>query len=728
MHPLLKDATEEQRAIISHVDGPAFVSAAPGSGKTRSVTYRIAYLIDQGADPRNIIGITFTNKAANEMKERVKQLIDPRLARKVWLSTFHSFCVRLMKANPLFYDVGRDFGIADESDSKQLVTLAIAKVMGKSEKEVKKMSGNGDVPHVRRWISGHKDNLLTSDELLVRKHDDEHAVPFSNFIPYYAEYQRMLRQNNLLDFDDLIMRTVLKLRRSEEQQEFFAQHLHYLMVDEYQDTNFAQFELIRLISRVRKNVLTVEDGDQSIYKFRGADPVNTKRFFTAFPDTKTYLLQMNFRSVPGIAAVANQVIVQNEREHAKQIITHKTEGPQPLMVETENPEREAAWIIGTIRDLVRGRGYTWKDFAIIYRIRSVSRAMEDEAVAKNMPYRVVGALNFYSRAHIKDILAYCRLFVYPHDDSAFTRIYNKPARGIGPANFARFAAEAIEPDYSLMKTLRKGLYQNVTNAGALSGFRKLKRIYKDLRGIGGHEVAPIIQHIIQSSGYRYFAENIKDTDRSDRLQEDLNELIAAAETFDATRARKRSRGVSGFLEHAALMQRDSKDEDDNVVTMMTAHASKGLEFPCVFVASCVEGVLPLKPRSEDGGVMTPNKVAAHFEEERRVFYVAITRAEERLFITYPLIRRFGPDISNCIASRFCREAGPTLEFHSTVDPNKTLQVGRTAGGRRKPRIRDGGVTDLMLLRERKRRNSATPGDLAALAAEEKRLRVVVEDA
>lgn len=1099
MHYLLEDATEEQRAVITHVDGPAFVSACPGAGKTACITKRIAYLIDQGVHPRNIIGITFTNKAANEMKERVKQLIDPALGRKVWLSTFHSFCVKLMRADTQFYGVRPNFGIADETDSKQLLTLAMAKTLGKSEKEIKAISGTGDIGHVRRWISAQKDLVLTPDELDVLKEREPKRIRFPEFIRYYRAYQQLLRRNNLLDFDDLILQTVLKLQRGREKQEFFAQHLHYLMVDEYQDTNFAQFELIRLISQVRGSVLVVGDleqcfpgeveihtphgprridslteGDEivcgsghgtcttqkiekvmrrhhegelvavktksgrtiratpehcffgrlpqsddgrhyvymmhkkgvgyrigrcqsyssqgrgdrafgvvcrarqehadeawvlrvcgtkeeaveqeamlaagfgipqvvfhvsgrklvmtqdsvdkifaaidtrkrakkaldrlglsidhphyslvaggantsrrtvhlrlfgsgkkrrprhewffnssemdlmdtavangikahvthrttrqrwgtktalvdhdealrgaqhavevlgarldqqaylteegthqympvgnlfvgcrvpvvvegrvvddevvevsredysgyvydlsipeyrnycaegllvhnSIYGWRGADTENLKRFYKTFPDTKTYLLQKNFRSVPGIAAAANKVIQYNERLHAKEIVTHKQEGHLPSLVETENTEKEAVWILDTIRNLVKAGRYAWKDFAVIYRIRSLSRSLEDEAVARNMPYRVIGSINFYSRAHIKDILAYLRLLVSPHDDSAFTRIHNKPARGVGPANFSRFAAAAEENDFSLMKTLRKGLYRDVAIGGALSGFRKLKRLYRDLRAIGTNEVTPLVEHIILNSGYQYFAQNIKDDDRSARMQEDLHELVAAASTFDASQIKKKSRGVLGFLEHAALMQRNDKEEDENVVTFLTAHASKGLEFPCVFVRGCVEGILPLMPRGEDGeDALDPQLRRQHFEEERRVFYVAITRAEERLFVSYPMLRNFQGQTINCTPSRFCREAGSTLEFVSMVDKSRPLRAN-TGGRRRRTHtssnvrvyrvdIPDGGVGDIMALRERKRRGTATEGDLALLAEEEARRRATVEDA
>jgi len=742
MHPLLQDATDEQRVVIKHLNGPAFVSAAPGSGKSFCVTRRIAYLIDQGVDPNNIIGITFTNKAANVMKERVKKLVDPRLGRCVWLSTFHSLCVRLLRADYQFYGVRKNFGIADEADAKQTLTLAMAKVTGVSEKDVKKKSGAGDVGHVRRWISAQKDLVLTPGDVERIQEETPGKIKFTQFVPYYREYQRLLRKNNLLDFDDLIVRVVRKLRRSEEKQKFFAKHLHYLMVDEYQDTNFAQFELIRLMSKFRKNVVVVGDSDQSVYGWRGADIHNADRFYSSFEEAKTYMLQINFRSTPGIAAAANRVIQNNQRLHAKEIVANRKDGPGPLVVETENVEEEAKCIINSIRDFVRKGQYTWKDFAVIYRIRSLSRSLEDEAVARNIPYRVIGSINFYSRAHIKDILAYCRLVVYPHDDSAFTRIYNKPTRGIGPVNFARFAAEADKHEFSLMKTLRKGMYVDVVNSTALSGYRKLKSLYRELRkGDPRKSAAPFIKHIILNSGYRYMAENIKEEERSERMKEDLDELITAATTYDELSKGKRGQGLAGFLEHAALMQQNDKrgkQEEDNSVTFLTGHAAKGMEFPVVFVRGAVNGIMPLNPRSDDGDELSTDEVKQHFEEERRVFYVAITRAEERLFVTYPLMRRMHGGAINCSPSQFIREAGDTLSFVSLVDQNKTLQAG-TTNKRYLTRTKrnklfafrtppDPSVDQLLRLRERKRMGTATKGDLEALAAEEARMRSVVEDA
>lgn len=702
MEKLLEGATEEQRAAILHKNGPAFVTAPAGAGKTLLITRRCARILDADRPP-NIVGITFTNKAANEMRERVKKLVDPRLVQFVWLSTFHSYCVSILRKNPVCYRVRSDFGIADESDSKDFVTLAMAHVTGRSEKDVRKYSGTGDVQHVRKWISHHKNGLRLPGDLK----DLGKEVKFREFIPYYERYRELLAKNNLLDFDDLIMQVVLGLRASEEEQDKFAEHLHYLMVDEYQDTNLAQFEFIKLITQKRGNVFVVGDLAQSIYGFRGADAQNADKFFQTFPEATIYHLRKNFRSRPGIIEAANLVIKHNKHKYSTEVVPVKTGGAKPELHELKNPEDEAAFIFSTIKALVQQGGASWKDFAVLYRIRSLSRALEDEAVARNIPYRVVGSINFYSRAAIKDILAYARLLIYPHDNAAFTRIHNKPSRGIGPVNFARFVAEADED--SLMKTLRLARYVNVVNGPALTGFRKLKAIFAQLREVGVDQAAPAIEAIVKQSGYLHFAENLRDVERSERMVEDLHELVAAAAAFD--QSGKRKKGLAAFLEHAVLMQHDDKERDEDVVLLMTAHAAKGLEFPCVFVCGAVEGVLPLKPRSDDGEpVIDTAVVKAHYAEERRVFYVAVTRAEERLFITFPSIRRFGADVASCTPSRFAQEAKEALAVHlldeedrpSYYQKRPARQYGKSGASRqgsRQPKIPDGGVDDIIRSRQ-----------------------------
>jgi DNA helicase-2/ATP-dependent DNA helicase PcrA len=1013
---ILKGLTPEQRVAVLHLAGPAMVMSCAGSGKTSTITKRIAYLIKHGVSPTNIVGVTFTNKAAGEMKERVQRLVGGA-GRHVWLSTFHSFCATLLRANFKQYGVPRNFTIADEGDANELTKIAIATVARQMRRNPEENEEN--VRYVRSWISGHKDYVRTPDDL------NESNTRFPEYIPYYREYQRRLVHDGMLDFDDLIMKTVLGLRRNESLQKFYNHNIHHMLVDEWQDTNFSQFELVRLLTQQRGNVFIVGDTDQclpagtpittnngtrpietirkkdwvlggsgygytaygkvaavakrkyvgdlieiitesnrvvrgtpehcifgklptnaddkfyvylmykedvgcrigwcksyrsqgngksafgpivrmrqehadrtwilrvcndkneaaeweatlatrygiplvcfyssgrninitqegidhlfanidtkyraskcleqlglsfeyphytasggstahrttahfsmfaqgrkckgeygtvvhghtlslhsssknlwvsagkrlgghvtnrnprfrwkiqkslkdydklyeevrhvaenvnanimrtakftedktydfmpignafpgitvpvvqldskvrdekiisvkrvhydgyvydlsipelrnycannvlvhnSIYGWRGADILNTERFYKVFPETKTYTLQTNFRSVPGIAAVANALIAHNTNRPDKTIVTHKQKGETPKSYGLKTTEDETRFVINTIRDMVKLGKDDWRDFAIIYRIRSLSRAIEDEAVGRNIPYRVVGSLSFYNRAAIKDILAYARLLVNPQEDTSFTRIVNKPTRGIGAVSFAAFNRAAEVEDTRLFVALGKRLYDKCGMlASAADGFRRLRDVFAQWRRMDQRKAGPIIEAILKNSGYLGYAENIRDEKYRDRVIEDLYELVNAANQFDDTKdKKKRHKGLRGFLEHTQLMQQDEKDKDPNSVTLLTAHAAKGLEFKNVFVIGCVEGATPLYPRGEPGQTMTSDDIRQHYEEERRIFFVAVTRAQERLWLTWPRARRSRDgSLSMSSPSRFLEES------------------------------------------------------------------------
>lgn len=857
---ILKGLTPEQRVAVLHLAGPAMVMSCAGSGKTSTITKRIAYLIKHGVSPTNIVGVTFTNKAAGEMKERVQRLVGGA-GRHVWLSTFHSFCVTLLRANYKQYGVPRNFTIADEGDANGLAKIAIATVSAQMHRSPEEDDEN--VRYVRSWISGHKDYLRTPDDVAASN------TRFPEYIPFYREYQRRLVHDGMLDFDDLIMKTVLGLQRNEGLQKFYNDNIHHLLVDEWQDTNFSQFELVRLLTQRRGNVFIVGDTDQclpadtlvatptgeiyidkirerdevwagcgqrcvqaskvksvkarmysgpmvhvtlqdggvlratpehcvfglgknakrdgkdlvilggpdgghvikdpqgnvlatftqyddahrqaaaavdgpcglaiqldpdvapyrfmpigqlavgdavprlrdgkvvqttvqsvatnhyggwvfdldvpglrnycadgtfvhnSIYGWRGADIHNTERFYKAFPETKTYVLQTNFRSVPGIAAVANALIMHNTKRPDKTIVTHKRTGEIPKSYELRTTDDEARFVINTIRDMVKRGKDDWRDFAVIYRIRSLSRAVEDVAVGRNVPYRVIGSLSFYNRAAIKDILAYARLLVNPREDSSFARIINKPTRGIGTASFAAFNRAAEAEDMRLFVALGKRLYTKCgILASAVDGFRRLRDVFAMWRRMDQRKAGPIIESILHNSGYLGYAENIKDEKYRDRVIEDIYELVDAAKHFDEAKSKKRRKGLRGFLEHTQLMQQEDKDEDPNSITLLTAHAAKGLEFKNVFVIGCVDGVTPLHPREEPGRTLTPGDTQQHYEEERRVFFVAVTRAEERLWLTWPRARRsYGGGMTMSEPSQFLEE-GMVVDAYAEKEEKK----------------------------------------------------------
>ena len=720
--------TEEQLAAIMHREGPAYVTASPGAGKTAVVMRRIAHLISTGVDPNGIVGITFTNKAANVMKERICTLVDPRQAKRVWLSTFHSFCVQLLRASSKEYGVVRNFNIADESDAKEQVKIAAASVSGRSAQSLE--TNSDDIGFIRAWISNKKNQLLRPDDL------DKHTVKFPENIKIYQEYQRRLDHDQLLDFDDLIMKVVLGIRRNPALQKFYNQNIQFLMVDEYQDTNFAQFELIRLLTQLRGNVFVIADDDQSIYKFRGAEAENTTRYYDAYATSKTYAavvtykLQRNFRSVPGIAKVANRLIKYNKRLHEKEIIPHKTGGEDPKYRGFNTVEDEARYIMGTIRDMVRSHRAEWRDFAVIYRIRSLSRVLEDVAVANNVPHRVVGSLAFYNRAAIKDVLAYARLLVNPKEDVSFARIYNKPRRGIGDVTFSAFSALAEKQDLRLLRALGARIYRSLpVMKTTMAGLDSLRDIFSELRKMDQTNVATILRKILKLTGYLHFAEAIKDQEHRERVLEDLHELVAAAEFYDEQYKGSKKASLRGFLEHAQLMQQEDQQEDKNVVMLMTAHAAKGMEFKNVFVVGCVEGIMPLYPRSDHGEILTQEIVRAHYEEERRVFYVAITRAEERLWMTLPRTRRDykdGPALST--PSRFLYEAlgsdlqldqAPSMKTPETITPSS-----RTILKRNNQRVTidtTGGVNEIIQSRSRSQLSSR-PSQEDLQATKRERLR------
>jgi DNA helicase-2/ATP-dependent DNA helicase PcrA len=456
----------------------------------------------------------------------------------------------------------------------------------------------------------------------------------------------------------------------------------------------------------------------SIYKFRGANPENTDKFYDHFPETKTYLLTKNFRSLPGIAAVANTVIAKNERKHAKDIITHKSGGVKPKCLAFQSPDDEAYYIASTIVGLVKQKKYRWEDFALIYRIRSLSRALEDALVYQNVPYRVIGANTFYNRAVIKDLLSYLRLVVQPHDNAAYTRIHNKPTRGIGAVNFQRFASAADAEGLSLLQAHLMGKYKDVVQPSALHGFRSLKKLFATTRKMNHDKVAPVMEYIIRQSDYLGYVDKIRDPDRRAKVTEDIYELANATKAFDD---KSKKKGIMAYLDHVMLMQQDARDRDDNVVTLMTAHASKGTEFKNVFLVGCADGVLPLPPRNEAGGPLTDATLELkHYEEERRVFYVAVTRAEENLWITWPEQRMFNGNIGQQNPSQFIHEAADTLE-HLTLgggyNPNfrrrryekpqatkkrtpkpKTV-VKEDQPKRSKTRAKDGGVRDVIEMKK-----------------------------
>jgi len=648
MSNLLAGTTEEQRAAILHANGPAIVSAAPGSGKTMTITRRIAWLIQNGTDPTKIVGITFTNKAAKEMKDRVISLVGKK-GKDITLSTFHSYCCRLLRKYHKFFGLSKNFTIADESDSDTIFIHAVAIVEGTTDKDIKKSDLNLDI--LKAEISKAKNRLLLPDE--IKDHEEYSEKAYL----YYREYQRLLGANNMVDFDDMIMLFTLRIRNDKRMQNSFAKAIHYLLVDEFQDTNHAQFELIYWLSHIRRNIFVVGDLDQSIYGWRGAESrENEDNFFTSFPEAKIYLLQTNFRSTPPIVEAANAVIQHNARRIEKTSKANKTGGKKPIIYECETQRDEANLVITDICAAVRN-GKKWRDHAILFRTRNQHRWLEEACIKRNVPYIIIGAKGFFHRAVVKDILAYLSLSINPRDDISFTRIYNKPRRGFGAASFAKFSKVANDKNIPLLYMFRHmDICEDILSSNAFNAVKYMKVLFTKLIKADKRKVGDIVEMIVKLTDMEASFDKNK-PDVKNRQLDDMHEMIQAAHDYD----KEIGRGVLGFLEYASMMQTRPKGEDEhNKVMMMTVHAAKGLEFDSVYLVGAVEGIMPIL-RGTD--MMAPENITSLLEEERRVFFVAITRAETNLTITYPRIRLVGKNTLSCEPSRYLLEMGDTVRWN-----------------------------------------------------------------
>lgn len=636
----------------------SFVSNGFVSHNTRVITHRIAWLIEQGVDPRGIVGITFTNKAADEMKERVVALMQNRAARAVHLSTFHSFCVRMMRSWPASPGFDPKFGIADPDDQKQLILRAMANVTGRDLKLMTRLKGTDSWSYLQRRISGYKDLLQGPADVVVETDEDGKEKREDRFCKrVYAEYQKLLDRASLFDFDDLIMRAALALRHNANLRQHYGRVMTHIMVDEFQDTNYAQVELVRYLGEAHQNVFVVGDDDQSIYRFRGADPRNLTQFQSAFDAVKLYTLQTNFRSRPAITDFANAVIRRNRRLVDKTIVAHKDGGVKPRLVAARDPKDEAGWIALDIENRVRAGKFEFQDAAVIYRTKFLSRNVEEALVARGIPYKVVGAQSFFNRKPIKTILAYLRLTLNQHDDIAFGKVCNFPPRGFGDTSFAKFCAYAEKTEEALLPALQKLDATEHLSSKAATGAKNFLDIIRELQGMSAAAVGPLVEKAINLSGYRKYAERY-----DEEYREDVLSLLAELETAAAQFDKNVGKGATGFLEHAALMQSDTKeDENPNRVKLMTAHAAKGLEFPLVYLIGVTEGGFPLNYRNDENVIPSEEEIRSHFEEERRVFFVAATRAEERLTILWPRIQFYKGSTFDCEPSRFIHEAGDTIE-------------------------------------------------------------------
>ena len=648
-----------QREAVAQTEGSVLILAGAGSGKTRVLTPRIAYLMDEkGVNPWNILAITFTNKAAQEMRERVDKLVGFG-SESIWVSTFHSACVRILRRHidNLGYDT--NFTIYDTDDQKSLMK-DVCRKMNIDTKIYKERSLLAQISHA-------KDELLTPDDMEMKAAGDYNMKKVASV---YREYQAALRKNNALDFDDLIVKTVELFEKCGAVLEYYQERFKYIMVDEYQDTNTAQFKFISLLAQRYQNLCVVGDDDQSIYKFRGANIGNILGFEHVFPDARVIRLEQNYRSTRNILNAANQVIANNTERKAKTLWTENEEGSKVHFRQFLNAYEEAEYVAGEIGKLKRNGLGNYRDCAILYRTNAQSRIFEEKFIAANIPYKLVGGVNFYARKEIKDLLCYLKTIDNARDDLAVQRIINVPKRGIGATTLGRVQDYADNMGISLYEALR--VAEEVPSIGRslskIDGFVTFIQILKSKADV--MTVEEILQEVIDSTGYVAELE-AEDTEESRARIENIDELISKTVAYqEAMEEQNQPATLSGFLEEVALVADiDTVDPDQDYVLLMTLHSAKGLEFPKVFMVGMEDGIFPSHMTISYGD-------DGELEEERRLCYVGITRAMKDLTLTCAQQRMIRGETQYNRVSRFVREIPREL-----VDLGHTIQE-------KKPKVED----------------------------------------
>ena len=620
---LLDALNEPQRQAVMATDGPLLILAGAGSGKTRVLTHRTAYLIEEcGVNPYNIMAITFTNKAAGEMRERIDQMVGYG-SESIWVCTFHSTCVRILRRYIDRLGFGTNFTIYDSDDQKTLMKDICKRLEIDTKMYKEKMFLSA--------ISSAKDELIDPIEFETRAAGDYVKRKQAQV---YREYQQALKQNNALDFDDLIMKTVELFKLDKEVLASYQDRFRYIMVDEYQDTNTAQFELIRLLALKYQNLCVVGDDDQSIYKFRGANIYNILNFEHHFPDATVIKLEQNYRSTQNILDAANAVIANNQGRKEKRLWTDNGAGDKITFEQLDTAAEEADFVARDIARRVRKGEYQYKDCAILYRTNAQSRLFEERFITANIPYKIFGGVNFYARKEVKDLLAYLKTIDNGQDDLAVRRIINIPKRGIGAASINKVALYAQEQEISFYDALC--VAEQVPGLGkAAAKIRPFVLFIQSMKAKAKLlSVTDLLQEVIETTGYVRELE-AEGTDEAEARIENIDELISKAVDYAEG---EEAPTLNGFLENVALVADiDSFDENSDYVVLMTLHSAKGLEFPNVYLAGLEDGLFPSYMS------ITSDNSQAEIEEERRLAYVGITRAKKNLTITSARAHGAGAD-------------------------------------------------------------------------------------
>lgn len=657
---LLNGLNPEQQKAVKTVDGPLLLMAGAGSGKTRVLTHRIAYLmVEKGVNPYNILAITFTNKAAREMRERIQKMMGGA-ADDIWISTFHSMCVRILRRDIDRLGYNRNFTILDSTDQQSV----IKSILKDKNMDPKKF----DPRAILGTISSAKNELITPEEY-AKTAGDYFSQKVSDV---YEEYQRRLRKNNALDFDDLIMSTITLFIRVPEVLEYYQRKFQYIHVDEYQDTNRAQYMLVKLLAQRFQNLCVVGDSDQSIYRWRGADIANILSFEKDYPKASVILLEQNYRSTKKILLAANMVIQNNMNRKPKNLWTENAEGNKIMYYRADSEQGEAQFVIGKIQEQLRN-GRKLSDIAILYRTNAQSRVIEESFLKSNIDYSIVGGIKFYDRKEIKDILAYLRLISNPDDDISLQRIINVPKRAIGSTSIDKIANFATMHDLSMFQALETiemiGLSPKAEKAAA--EFRNLVSNYTHQQEY--LSVTELVEEVLDKTGYRDMLKAEKSLESQSRL-ENIDEFLTVTKSFEES---SEDKSLVAFLTDLALVADIDRLDDDgekktDFVTLMTLHSAKGLEFPVVFLIGMEEGVFP-----HSRSLMEEDEM----EEERRLAYVGITRAEEQLFITNAQMRTLFGRTNMNPESRFIKEIPADLVEDAVP---KVRRPAPTSGGRPAP--------------------------------------------
>ena len=658
----------EQKEAVSYLEGPLLVMAGAGSGKTKVLTCRIANLLAHGVNPYNILAITFTNKAANEMKSRAEKMIGDS-AKKVWLSTFHAMCAKILRAEiEATGTYKRNYLIYDTADSKKIILDCVNKLNLDAER----------FSHANNAISDLKNKLIDAANYKEIIFSNEDSNDFEkNLVNVYELYEKKMIEINALDFDDLIFIMVKIFKEHPEILEKYQERFKYILIDEYQDTNMAQYTLTKYLAAKYKNLCVVGDADQSIYGFRGANMQNILDFEKDYPDAKVIKLEQNYRSTKIILTAANSVIENNINRKEKTLWTENDTGSKINFIHCLSDRAEASFISREVRRLVTQENFNYNDIAILYRTNSQSRAFEEKFMQTDIPYIIVGSIKFYERKEIKDILAYLRLIINPRDDISFLRVINVPRRGIGPINLERLTSYAAEKNIALFdavfseRTLAQIPQLSPKCKQRLHEFAAMIESFSSVQE--GLPVAALINAVLKESGYLKALTDGEEGTKEENIarSENLSSFVNGAKDFDDANA---GATLEDFLNHVALVADiDALDEDNSRVSLMTIHSAKGLEFPVVFVAGMEEGLLPHSISMIS---------LSELEEERRACYVAMTRAKKKLYLTAAAerrtfgrsyeaqISRFVGEIPQDVISSFSEKNPRSVNFNQAMNAAK----------------------------------------------------------